>query len=124
MSKVFGDNLRKSRLSEGLSQQELAEKIGTTQGSVSNWELGVNEPNVAFTKKLDAIFSDLKEAASGDNSSDEASAGVPAFAAWLRKARAEAGMSVQELAEASNVSVPAIYNIESGISLNPRARPL
>ena len=43
-----------------------------------------------------------------------------AFGAWLRKVRTKAEKSVPELAAASGVSTVAIYNIESGKSLNPQ----
>jgi transcriptional regulator with XRE-family HTH domain len=42
------------------------------------------------------------------------------FGIWLRKARDEKSWSAQDLAEKSGVSVPQIYNIESGRSRNPR----
>lgn len=44
------------------------------------------------------------------------------FGDWLRKAREEKELSVFELAQASGVSMPQIYNLESGRSRNPQDR--
>lgn len=38
------------------SQQELADLLGTTQNTVSRWELGITNPSPYFTKKLCEIF--------------------------------------------------------------------
>lgn len=40
--KTFGDNLSKSRKKAGLSQEELAEKMGLTRQTISKWETGVS----------------------------------------------------------------------------------
>ncbi len=40
--KTFGDNLSKSRKKAGLSQEELAEKMGITRQTISKWETGVS----------------------------------------------------------------------------------
>jgi transcriptional regulator with XRE-family HTH domain len=38
--------IRDARLIAGLSQSELAQRLGTTQSAVSNWERGRDEPRV------------------------------------------------------------------------------
>lgn len=38
------------------SQQELADTLGTTQNTVSRWELGKTTPSPYFTKKMCEIF--------------------------------------------------------------------
>ena len=40
--KTFGDNLSNSRKKAGLSQEELAEKMGLTRQTISKWETGVS----------------------------------------------------------------------------------
>ena len=40
--KEFGRNLRAERNRAGLSQEQLAEKIGVTRQAISNWERGVS----------------------------------------------------------------------------------
>ena len=49
-----GSVIRSARTSAGLSQQALAELIGTTQSAVSRWEKGHDEPRFAT---LGAIMS-------------------------------------------------------------------
>lgn len=62
-----------------------------------------------------------KRSSAQDQEEEEASEPASsAFGAWLRNARKDAGMSGPELAEASGVSVMAIYNLESGRSQNPQ----
>ena len=46
--------------------------------------------------------------------------GPSAFGRWLYESRTRRGLDVASLADRSGVSVPAIYNIESGRSLNPQ----
>ncbi|WZL79749.1 helix-turn-helix transcriptional regulator [Eubacteriales bacterium mix99] len=46
MSYNIGSRLRKYRKAQSLSQKELAEKIGVSNSRVSNWEKGINRPDV------------------------------------------------------------------------------
>ncbi|MBA2677096.1 MAG: helix-turn-helix domain-containing protein [Ktedonobacteraceae bacterium] len=52
----FGKRLRAEREKLSLSQEELAEKIGTTPGNVSRWEKGATFPNFYFRRQLYEIF--------------------------------------------------------------------
>jgi transcriptional regulator with XRE-family HTH domain len=65
------------------------------------------------------ILGDFIHEAAVDAREAEAKGGS-AFGAWLSKTRTEKGMSVPELASKSGITAPAIYNIESGKSLNPQ----
>ena len=42
----FGENLQKLRKEKGLSQEQLAEKLGVTRQSVSKWESGASYPEM------------------------------------------------------------------------------
>jgi transcriptional regulator with XRE-family HTH domain len=120
MAKDFAARLKTARLAEGLSQTDLAEKVGVTQPAVSNWELGNVEPRPPQLQQLERVLGNLS---SGKREAEVDSTGQgdsSAFGAWLRKERTKAGKSVPELATASGVSTVAIYNIESGKSLNPQ----
>lgn len=48
----IGDRIRKRREELGLSQAELARRIGVTQGSIGNYENGVSNPKMELMPKL------------------------------------------------------------------------
>lgn len=53
----FGDNLRKARTASGLTQDELAEKIGlSNRSAISQWECGNNTPEYGNLYKLCEIL--------------------------------------------------------------------
>lgn len=43
---TFGEKLKKARTDAGLKQSELAQKLGTTNTTISNWEKGVSKPDL------------------------------------------------------------------------------
>jgi len=43
---VFGDNIRDIRVQKGLSQQQVAEHIGTSLTQVRRWEAGQTAPSI------------------------------------------------------------------------------
>ena len=53
----LGDALLKLRKKHAFSQEELAEQIGVTRQTVSNWETGATAPDIQQAKKLSALFS-------------------------------------------------------------------
>lgn len=105
-------NLKEARIRVGFSQTELAEKVGVTQATICNWELGKGTPQEKHLKRLDEIL--------GEESGDGASQIASPLAAWLSKARLEKGWSVPELAHQAGLTAPAIYRIESGGTRNLR----
>lgn len=117
----FGSRLKQARLSEGISQSELAAKLSVSQPLISNWELGNFAPNSEMIAEIEKIFGKIGDkAAPQDQRTELVTLASNAFGAWLRKERTSARMSVQELSKASGISAVAIYNIESGRSLNPQ----
>jgi len=46
MGYEIGRRIRKYREERGLSQRELAKRIGVSNSRISNWEQGVNRPDV------------------------------------------------------------------------------
>jgi transcriptional regulator with XRE-family HTH domain len=116
MDKSYAPDLRKRRLAAGLSQAEVGKKVGVSQMTISNWEQGKTAPDKKERKALDTLLG----ARGGDGKTELAHDGANLFGAWLRKARANADMTVPELAEASGVSAVQIYNLEAGRSANPR----
>ena len=56
MIKVFCDRLKALRIEKKLSQPELAKLVGVSNGMISFWENGVNEPTITNLVKLSQIF--------------------------------------------------------------------
>jgi transcriptional regulator with XRE-family HTH domain len=51
-----GQRLRRERINRSFSQEEVAEKIGSTATNVSRWELGYTAPTPYFRRKLCELF--------------------------------------------------------------------
>lgn len=49
---TFGERLRAARLAAGMTQRELAERIGARHNSISNWEKDRNRPDADMIGKL------------------------------------------------------------------------
>ena len=48
--------LRALRIARGMTQRQVAERIGTATTTVSMWEGGEREPNIDKLRKLAALF--------------------------------------------------------------------
>lgn len=64
----FGQNLQKIRLAAGLNQLELAEKLGLSQASISQFENGTRQPTPAIVKRLAEILNVALEELTGHDS--------------------------------------------------------
>lgn len=53
----LGHKLKDLRTSAGLSQKAFAERIGTTQQNISNYENGLTEPSLDCLKRIASEFS-------------------------------------------------------------------
>lgn len=56
MINYFGENIKKLRIVNGLSAQELGEELGVAQSTVSNWESGRKEPNFEILQRVSIYF--------------------------------------------------------------------
>ena len=54
---VVGKNMKKFRLSHGMTQEELAEKMFVTRQTISNWETGKSQPDLETLSAVSEIFS-------------------------------------------------------------------
>ena len=52
MPVFFGEKIRSARKAAGLTQRQLAEKIGVSNTSISNWEKGLSRPDADMIQKL------------------------------------------------------------------------
>lgn len=48
----LGNRIKRLRKELGISQKELAERIGVSNSRVSNWEQGINRPDADILAKL------------------------------------------------------------------------
>ena len=54
---TFGKKIKKLRTDNGLTQDELAEKIYVTRTAISKWESGRGFPNIESLKAISKYFS-------------------------------------------------------------------
>lgn len=52
----FSQNLRDVVQNRGMSQQELARKVGTTEATISRYMTGINKPNVEIVAKIAEVL--------------------------------------------------------------------
>ena len=52
----IGNKIQELRKKKGISQEELAEKIGVARQTISKWELGETSPDLKQAKELSKIF--------------------------------------------------------------------
>ena len=52
----IGNKIMELRKKNGLSQEDLAEKVGVTRQTISKWELGETSPDLKQAKELSKIF--------------------------------------------------------------------
>lgn len=120
---TVGERIKRNRIKVGWTQGELAEKVGVSQMTVSNWEASKANPKPDQKARIFSLLGMEKMTTSAsDKDLNESSVeeGPSAVAAWLTRTRLERKMSVPELAEAADVTAGQIYNIESGRTTNPR----
>jgi len=87
--------IRMARKQNALSQAELAAKVAVTQGTISNWEVGKQEPEPGILKKLQEVLGADLFTAGKTGPADATSV----LAEWLSKTRQQAAMTAAQLAE-------------------------
>lgn len=63
----IGQNILNLRKSAKLSQEQLAEKMGVTRQTISNWELEESSPDLKQAKELSEIFNVSLDDLAGDS---------------------------------------------------------
>ena len=56
MERKIGDRIKELRQKANLTQAQLAEKLGFTSQTVSNWESGTREPDISALAQLSSLF--------------------------------------------------------------------
>lgn len=93
----LGNSLFNARKKSGLSQEEVAEKLGVSRQTISKWELDETLPDIRQSKKLSAIYHltldelidfdiDVKEIEQAiENTSEETEQKIDWTSMWGRK---------------------------------------
>lgn len=102
----FGNYIFTLRSRAGLSQSELAAKVGVTNRAVSKWETGVSKPSMETLRKLAALFhvsiDELMKIREGENTVDITKivitggpcAGKSTAMSWIQNAFTQMGYTV------------------------------
>lgn len=53
---MYADNLRELRNELKMSAQQMADKLGVSQGSIAQYESGKREPNFRFISRLNEVL--------------------------------------------------------------------
>ena len=56
MENILAENIRRYRKNLGLTQDQLAERLGVTLGAVSKWERGSSQPDLSYIMDLAELF--------------------------------------------------------------------
>lgn len=56
MQNKLAENIRSCRKDLGLTQEQLAERLGITLGTISKWERGNSEPDLGYLMELAGLF--------------------------------------------------------------------
>ncbi|MBS6062205.1 helix-turn-helix transcriptional regulator, partial [Staphylococcus sp.] len=56
METKIGHQIQKLRKSENMSQEKLAEKLGVSRHSISNWEREVSNPDLKTILEITKLF--------------------------------------------------------------------
>lgn len=106
---TVSEKIREARSKAGLTQQQLADKLGVRHNSISSWENGVNSISIENLQKIaDAL--DVPVAEFLDEELTSMTTGER-----IRKARLRADMTQEQLAALLGVDRATISKYESGI---------
>lgn len=106
----FSDNVRKNRERLGLSQEELARRVGLTNSAVSQWEAGRAKPRIGVMKALSEVFGMTVSELLGEDAPGPGlrePVGRSSMVPMRRLGRTHAGSAVEEIPDDGVVEVPA-----------------
>ena len=104
-----GEKIREFRLKAGLTQTELAKKLGIPYQSIGQWERGLRSPKYETLVTIaDALGVSVMEFLPKPSKSKEQQG------KRLYEARTSKEMTIEELAEKTQIPIETIRNYESG----------
>lgn len=104
--------------SRNLSQKEFAEMLGVTQAAVTNWVKGKNSPDIEIISKICKLLNINITELIGEPKIISSKKRPMTFSEKLHRKRIEAGMSIEELAEASGIDIEDLKRNEQGLQPN------
>ncbi|MGB1090538.1 MAG: helix-turn-helix transcriptional regulator, partial [Oceanobacter sp.] len=110
--KTLGDRLKQRRQELGLTQVDIANRLGLTKATVSLWENGTNKPNgenfhtLAKTLKTSSEWLLSGKDSTADHDLSDGTGDR------IRQLRKKAGLTQKELAKQVGVSAPAVTQWE------------
>lgn len=93
MSNAFGEALKSARISENMSQADVADLIGTGQPTISQWEIGNLCPVTENLYKLYDVFPSLRDVTAPPSRDSEKPVGNPLGNPGKRSASARKNMA-------------------------------
>lgn len=112
-------NIRNIRKAAGLTQADLADKIGINRATLSKYESGDIEPSISMLVKIsNALDVSINELCNFNNTVNTSSIGER-----IKEARRQAGLTQKKLGELCGIAEPTIRRYELG-KLNPKIETL
>lgn len=115
---TFGERIRQLRKAAGITQGELAQKLNVHLQTVSKWERGISEPDIAWLGELSAALGVSLERLAGVPEGDETFTGAfdaAAFGKNLSALRKERGELQEELAALLCTTSDIVSKWERGV---------
>ena len=120
----FGERLKRARIRNAFNQKELGQKMNVSQALISQWESSKSKPANPQKEELKKILGGWAAEKSKGEENGETEISPGTLSAWLIRTRNAKNLSVPELAGMAKLSIPSIYNIESGRISNPRSETI
>ena len=76
---MFGLNLKKLRMTNGITQTQLARDLDVSNGTVGNWESGAREPDLDMVKRIADYFHSTTDFLLGKETEENNDAKVALF---------------------------------------------
>ena len=103
-----GQNIKKARKKAGITQKELAQKLGLSFQSIAQWENDLRNPKVETLRRIaNALECDPSEL-------DNSLASSMSVGDNIRYWRKHAGMTQKELAQKTGMNIASIEKYETG----------
>lgn len=119
---TIGQKIKATRKNAGLTQKELAQKMGLSFQSIAQWENDLRKPKIETLKKI----ADALECPIDTFTADDLSEEIPSpelISKKIHDCRTAAGLTQQELAEKIGLDGATIGKYERGI-LRPKSETL